>query len=137
MTILSLRGISQADLARKAGVSEGVITKLKNSERQPKLHIVQKIAGALEVTIDLLAGAKGNDPITRELLAAESLELFCRVHRISTPLRREFEDLILAKMPPATDLAQWRTQVDIRRFSIGAQFHEPSPNNNPGVKRNK
>ena len=51
-----LRFINNKQLAKKAGVSEEVITKYRNAKtKEPDLKILRKIAKALEVTVsDLL-----------------------------------------------------------------------------------
>ena len=47
------RRMSQAELARKAGISEISIRKYENGDRKPKIETLQRIANALDVDLDL------------------------------------------------------------------------------------
>ena len=51
-----LRGLSQAELAEKAGISEISIRKYEKGERRPKVETLSKIAMVLNVPITDLAG---------------------------------------------------------------------------------
>lgn len=46
------RGISQADLALAAKVSQGSISMYENGERTPSLQVLVRIAAALNCTVD-------------------------------------------------------------------------------------
>lgn len=48
------RGFSQADLAKRAGISVSYLSMLENSKRDPTISTVQKIANALGVPIEIL-----------------------------------------------------------------------------------
>src|SRR5437867_3280128 len=87
--ICKRREVWGAELARRADVSEGMITRIKKRTTEPGLGVVRKLAQALEVTIDYLAGEKGNGKPTDAVLASESLELFCRKVKLNGELRRE------------------------------------------------
>jgi transcriptional regulator with XRE-family HTH domain len=101
--ILKLRKMSQAQLSRDSGVSEGEINRIRNNEREPKLRIVKQLAKALNVTIDLLAGEKSASPITPSVLAGESLTRFLWTRPHFPPdVKREFEDLIARQIAPTT-----------------------------------
>jgi transcriptional regulator with XRE-family HTH domain len=48
------RGLSQADLAKSAGISVSYLSMLENSKRDPTISTVQQIASALGVPIEIL-----------------------------------------------------------------------------------
>jgi transcriptional regulator with XRE-family HTH domain len=48
--------ISQAELAREAGVSREIIGRYERNEVSPSVDVAKKIADALEVSLDYLAG---------------------------------------------------------------------------------
>jgi len=57
MTLKDLRdkrGLTQADLAKKAGVSPGYIARLETHRHDPKLSTLVKIAAALNVKVERL-----------------------------------------------------------------------------------
>lgn len=49
-------GLSQTDLATKAGVTQGAISMIEKGIRTPSLDVIIKIAGALGCTVDDLIG---------------------------------------------------------------------------------
>jgi len=78
----SRRGLSQAELARRAGCSVSYMSLLENNQRDPTLSTVEKIALALNVPIGILffLAADSNDisGMDKELagqLARTALEL--------------------------------------------------------------
>lgn len=48
------RGFSQAELARRAGISVSYLSMLENSKRDPTISTVEKVATALGVPIEIL-----------------------------------------------------------------------------------
>jgi len=48
------RGLSQGDLATKAGISVSYLSMLENSKRDPTVSTVNKIAEALGVPVEIL-----------------------------------------------------------------------------------
>lgn len=48
------KDIKSRDLAKKIGVSESTISKIRNNERLPSLRLTQKMADALDCTVDEL-----------------------------------------------------------------------------------
>src|SRR5829696_6385624 len=53
-------GLSQAGLAAAAGIHTRQITRYESGEQQPALGVAQRLAQALGVTLDELAGAPGD-----------------------------------------------------------------------------
>lgn len=56
---LDARGWGAYDLARAADMAPQVADRLVKGERQPSLESAAKIAAALKVSLDVLAGIKG------------------------------------------------------------------------------
>jgi len=48
------RGLSQMQLGKKSGVSQGYISDLERGEKQPTVSVAKKIATALGVSITVL-----------------------------------------------------------------------------------
>jgi transcriptional regulator with XRE-family HTH domain len=76
------RGLSQAELARRAGCSVSYLSMLENSKRDPTMSVVQSIATGLGVPLEILffLGAEKGElaGIDKELagqLALTALEL--------------------------------------------------------------
>lgn len=72
------RGWSQRELARRAGIAQGGLSKLENGERLHggSMEILQKIAAALDTPIDTLRDDTPTEDITQppiELLKAAGL----------------------------------------------------------------
>lgn len=56
---LDVRGMTQADLARKSGLSTGLVAQIVSGRtKDPKFTNVVKIARALDVSLEYLAGRK-------------------------------------------------------------------------------
>lgn len=66
------KGISQAELADKAGVSRQAISFYENGKRHPKIETWQKIANALNTSIPYARGE-----IDKELIAKIAKMAFC------------------------------------------------------------
>jgi len=56
MLIRKKKGFSQADLGKLIGTSGDVIGRYERGDIKPSIEVVQKIADALEVSIDYLVG---------------------------------------------------------------------------------
>lgn len=55
-TIRELAGLSQAELSRRTGISQGHISQLEAGQKQPRPATVQRIAAALGVPLASLIG---------------------------------------------------------------------------------
>jgi transcriptional regulator with XRE-family HTH domain len=55
-TIRKAKKMSQAELAKEAGVSREIIGRYERNEALPSVDVAKKIANALEVSLDYLAG---------------------------------------------------------------------------------
>lgn len=54
--VMLRRGLTAAELARRAEVSESAISLLLAGRRAPSLDVARRVARALDVSIDSLAG---------------------------------------------------------------------------------
>lgn len=109
--ICELRQLRLAEVARRANVNQGTITKLKQGTTDPQLELVRKVARILEVTIDYISGEKGQKMPTKQHLAIESLELFSRKANLSPEIKRELETMAADPSSPTT-IEEWQNHVD-------------------------
>lgn len=59
--IMESRGVLQADLAKKTGITETTISRYCNGKRIPNIEALVKIAKTLDVPTDLLVGLEWNE----------------------------------------------------------------------------
>jgi transcriptional regulator with XRE-family HTH domain len=60
-----IRGFRLKDVAREAGCSESLVSKVENEKLEPSLHVLHKLCGALEIALgELFGDANGGSPIT-------------------------------------------------------------------------
>jgi transcriptional regulator with XRE-family HTH domain len=59
------RGLNQAELARKIGISKNSMNLIERDMSKPAFFWVQKIAEELKVSLDYLAGRKDDESIKR------------------------------------------------------------------------
>lgn len=68
------RGLTQAELAVSAGISDSYVSLYESGRREPEPPVLERIAGALGVRLDyVLVGADvalPDDPVTRSIVAA-------------------------------------------------------------------
>ncbi len=70
------KGLSASDLARVTGLNQSEISQIESGrKRSPRLDTIQRIARALDVSIDYLSGRYEYDSLDKAL-AAESLKLY-------------------------------------------------------------
>jgi transcriptional regulator with XRE-family HTH domain len=68
MLLRKKKGLSQADLGKMIGTSGDIIGRYERGDIKPSIEVVQKVADALEVSIDYLVGK------TTTLLDKETME---------------------------------------------------------------
>lgn len=65
--LLRKNNMTQADLARKTGISTGLISQWKNRAQNPSAEKLQKVAECFNVSVDYLLGNEQKEkPITDE-----------------------------------------------------------------------
>ena len=71
------KGLNQAQLAAKAGITPAAVSQIENGLRVPSIPVFQKIAGVLGVSMDYLVGTKEEVEI-QDLLQQEEARIFFR-----------------------------------------------------------
>ena len=62
------KNLSQSDFAREVGVSREMIGRYERGEVMPSIEVAKKIADALEVSLDYLAGDAKNAAVDKQTL---------------------------------------------------------------------
>jgi transcriptional regulator with XRE-family HTH domain len=90
-----LRGLTQAQLAEKAGLPSTSISHFENPEgtRKPSFDNLRRLANALEVTTDYLLG-RSDDYVTMPV----ALDALYRDVQNLTDVDREFAQVMIKKM---------------------------------------
>ncbi len=73
--IMKQRGITQAWLSQKTGVTEATLSRYVNGSRKPQADIAAAIAEALDVSLDYLTGITGFPAPIKTLTTEESIVL--------------------------------------------------------------
>ncbi len=92
------RGLTQADMAQKLGVTPSAYAMYERGEREPSMETIISISNILQVDINVLLGIK-NPPPTEIISDGERmlLDLF----RLASPYQREIIlQLLAAKITP-------------------------------------
>jgi transcriptional regulator with XRE-family HTH domain len=82
------KGLTASDLARMTGLNQSEISQIESGrKRSPRLDTIQRIARAMDVTIDFLSGGREYPCSLANALALEALDLYLRdsaVHDVQT-----------------------------------------------------
>src|SRR6266571_2843034 len=84
------RGLSQEELAKRAGLQATAISHFETGTRKPSFHNLRRLADALETTVDYLMG-RTNDPAA---VVTEGDQLFRDFQNLTTEEREIARDLI-------------------------------------------
>ena len=60
VSLVKMRGLSQKEVAQRAGVTESAVSYYMNGSRSPQSAILARIAAALNTTVDYLLGQTDN-----------------------------------------------------------------------------
>jgi transcriptional regulator with XRE-family HTH domain len=71
------KGINQAQLAEKAGVTPAAISQIEKGNRVPSIPVLHSIASVLEVSLDYLMGKTDKSEI-EDLLQSSDIKTFFR-----------------------------------------------------------
>jgi transcriptional regulator with XRE-family HTH domain len=91
-----LRGLSQAQLATKAGLPPASVSHFESGPRKPSFDNLKALASALDVTTDYLLGRSD----TPETSAATEGRLHRDLHKLTSQdleLAKDFVDLLIKK----------------------------------------
>jgi transcriptional regulator with XRE-family HTH domain len=92
-----MRGLSQSDLASKAGLQQVAISFFETGRRSPSLGNLKRLADALEVTTDYLMGRSDFAEVPVEIVSKSSRDERKLSSRDVKFLRRIVENLLRAK----------------------------------------
>lgn len=82
------KGLSQTELGERIGVSQQVITNYERNIREPDIETLLKIAGALDVSLEMLIGEK---PLKPENSTSRALQKrFEQVKKLSPDKQKAF-----------------------------------------------
>lgn len=79
------KGLTQKELASKAGLSYSFINDIENGRRNPSLESLELIAAALDTSVQEIMGAEAPEEVTEEM--QEALELLHKDPRLKTLLK--------------------------------------------------
>lgn len=82
------RGMNQAQLAQKAGITPAAISQIEKGERVPTTPVLKRIADVLQVSLDFLAGRTDESKL-EDLLQNENLKAFYKGFKNLNPQDQE------------------------------------------------
>jgi transcriptional regulator with XRE-family HTH domain len=97
-----LRGLSQAQLAAKAGLPPASVSHFESGPRKPSFDNLKALAGALDVTTDYLLGRSDKPEASAETVGRLHRDL----HKLTTQdleLAQEFVELLIKKRGATED----------------------------------
>ena len=98
------------ELAGATNISNGEISKIEHGNQNPSFDFIERLADALEVSLDYLAGREDADLPLPEALARQSLRIFQRQATLTSKQERYVQKVAETKNAPQnTD--EWRRLV--------------------------
>ncbi len=82
------RGMNQAQLAQKAGITPAAISQIEKGERVPTTPVLKRIADVLQLSLDFLAGRTDESKL-EDLLQNENLKAFYKGFKNLNPEDQE------------------------------------------------
>ncbi|MDR1567507.1 MAG: helix-turn-helix domain-containing protein [Streptococcaceae bacterium] len=98
---LTLRGMSQKELAEKLGVSQSSVTCWIKGKNAPDIEVVAQICDVLDISVVDLFGTDGSGELTKEF--QEAMRLF-------KDLRPEFQNYVLQQIDKLLELQKTEEQ---------------------------
>jgi transcriptional regulator with XRE-family HTH domain len=112
------KGLSQEQLAKRAGLSHPVITKSENGKNLPRAEALDKLAQALDCTMDYLHG-RGYEQESPAVAAAHmAFEVFVTQQDLSDEQRERYRRVLRHADAPKTAHA-WRSFAEMIELAIG------------------
>lgn len=96
------KGLSQAELAEKAGLQPSAISHFESGRRSPSLDNLRRLADALSVAIDYLLGRQ-SDPIAAGPVAERLFQNFQRMSAGDQDNLASFAQMLAQKRPAHDD----------------------------------
>ena len=119
-----VKGWSQQDLAREAGLSQSVIAKSENGKNTPGSEVLEKLAQALDCTIDYLHG-RGDESENVAFAAAQMA--FEVAQQTLTPRQRERCQRIVGRPDAPKTARAWISFAQMVEIALGE--HPTTPPN--------
>jgi transcriptional regulator with XRE-family HTH domain len=100
--IRNFKRLTGKQLAGLAAISQAELTNIEKGKRSPGFDIIERLAGALEVTLDYLAGKEDADALIPEALARQSLRIFRRRANLTREQELFVERVVETESAPQT-----------------------------------
>lgn len=94
--IRAIRGISQEELSKKIDIHAVQFSRYERAQSVPSIEVVQKIADALEVTIDELVYGNQNNKAEQNIKDRELLSLFSKIQLLDQRQKETVKDFLSA-----------------------------------------
>ena len=112
------KGFSQEALAERAGVHQSVITRSEQGKSEPRGSALDKLASALDCTLDYLYGRSHSDKDASAAAAYMAFEVFCKSENVSQEQRIRCGRVIDHPNAPKT-ADGWRSLSDLIELAVG------------------
>ena len=89
------KGISREELGKKTGVHPNQLSKYERDQAAPSIDVAQRIAQALEVSLDVLVFGKETD-LGEEFSDRELISLFKKVQHLSNTQKETVKEFLSA-----------------------------------------
>jgi transcriptional regulator with XRE-family HTH domain len=94
--IRTQKGISQDELSKKVDIHPVQFSRYERSQSVPSIDVVQKIADALEVTIDELVYGNQSSKAEQNIRDRELLSMFSKIQLLSEKQKETVKDFLSA-----------------------------------------
>lgn len=94
--IRAQKGVSQEELSKKIAIHPVQFSRYERAQSVPSIEIVQKIADALEVTIDELVYGDQNNKAEQNIKDRELLNLFSKIQLLNDRQKETVKDFLSA-----------------------------------------
>jgi transcriptional regulator with XRE-family HTH domain len=88
------KGISQEDLAKKIAIHPVQLSRYERGQSAPSIEVVQKIADALEVSLDELVYGNQQNKVDQLISDRELLGMFKKVQLLNEKQKETVKDLL-------------------------------------------
>ena len=97
------RRLQGKELAALAGISASELSLIEQKARTPRVDTLQKLAGALEVSVSYLIGEEDYEHPLHAALARQSLRIFLKNNPLSDDHRKILDQVASLSSAPTTE----------------------------------
>lgn len=90
------RGISQEELAKKVNIHSVQFSRYERGQTQPSIEVVEKIANALNVSIDILVFGSSENQAEHTIKDRELLTMFKKIQFLNNKQKDTVKDFLSA-----------------------------------------